>query len=299
MAGGRGTRLYPATRALNKHLLSICDKPMFYYSLSVLMLAGIREIVVISTPDALPLYRATLGEPEALGLTVDFLSQENAVGIADAFLLAEPIISGRSTCLILADNIFFGMGLSTTLKGIADGPGATIFSYAVRNPSRFGVVEVDRLGKAVSLEEKPTEPRSNLAVPGLYFYDDEVVDIARALKPSARGELEITDVNKAYLDKGELNVRPLGRGTAWLDAGNGESYLDASNFVASIERRQGLKIGCIEEIAWRNRWIDTAQLNRLVGAMPACEYRDYLCELSSFEAVEGQANSPGSSHFER
>jgi len=286
LAGGMGTRLYPATRALNKHLLSVYDKPMFYYPLSVLMLAGIREVVIISTPAALPIYRAVLGEPEALGVTVDFLPQEKALGIADAFLLAEPIIAGRPTCLILADNIFFGMGLSTTLKKAADDPGATIFSYPVRDPSRFGVVEVDAEGRALSLEEKPDRPRSNLAVPGLYFYDEKVIEITRRIKPSARGELEITDVNRAYLERRELMVRSLGRGTAWLDAGNNESHLDASNFVASIERRQGLKIGCIEEIAWRNRWIDDAQLLRLAAAMPACEYRDYIGALPDMDQPE-------------
>jgi glucose-1-phosphate thymidylyltransferase len=286
LAGGMGTRLYPATRALNKHLLSVYDKPMFYYPLSVLMLAGIREVAIISTPAALPIYRAVLGAPEALGLTVDFLPQEKAVGIADAFLRAEPIIAGRPTCLILADNIFFGMGLSTTLKKAAADPGATIFSYPVRDPSRFGVVEVDAEGRALSLEEKPVRPKSNLAVPGLYFYDEKVVEITRRIKPSAMGELEITDVNRAYLERGELMVRSLGRGTAWLDAGSNESHLDAGNFVASIERRQGLKIGCIEEIAWRNRWIDDAQLLRLAASMPACEYRDYISALPDMDQPE-------------
>lgn len=286
LAGGMGTRLHPATRGLNKHLLSVYDKPMFYYSLSVLMLAGIREIVIISTPSALPAYRAILGDPGALGLSVDFVAQEKAVGIADAFLLAEPVIVGRPTCLILADNIFFGMGLSTALKRVANNPGATIFSYPVRDPSRFGVVEVDAEGRALSLEEKPAHPKSNLAVPGLYFYDDKVVEIARRLKPSTRGELEITDINRAYLERRELLVHSLGRGTAWLDAGSNESLLDASNFVASIERRQGLKIGCIEEIAWRNRWIDDAQLLRLAADMPACEYRDYIRALPGAGQLE-------------
>jgi glucose-1-phosphate thymidylyltransferase len=286
LAGGMGTRLHPATRALNKHLLSVYDKPMFYYPLSVLMLAGIREIVVISTPSALPTYRAALGEPGALGITVDFLPQERAVGIAHAFLLAEPIVAACPTCLILADNILFGMGLSTTLKKAASDPGATIFSYPVRDPSRFGVVEVDADGHALSIEEKPAHPKSNLAVPGLYFYDEKVIEIARGIKPSARGELEITDVNRAYLSRRELKVRPLGRGTAWLDAGNSESLLDASNFIASIERRQGLKIGCIEEIAWRNRWIDDAQLLRLATAMPPCEYRDYISALPDMDQLE-------------
>lgn len=281
-----GTRLYPATRSLNKHLLSVYDKPMFYYPLSVLMLAGIREIVIISTPAALPVYRTVLGDPEALGITVNFLPQERAIEIAGAFLLAEPIIAGCPTCLILADNIFFGMGLSTTLKRAAIDRGATIFSYPVRDPSRFGVVEVGADGRALSLEEMPVKPKSNLAVPGLYFYDEKVVEITRSIRPSARGELEITDVNRVYLDRRELMVRPLGRGTAWLDAGNNESLLDAGNFIASIERRQGLKIGCIEEIAWRNRWIDDAQLHRLAAVMPACEYRDYISALSEMDQME-------------
>lgn len=286
LAGGTGTRLYPATRSLNKHLLSIYDKPMFYYPLSVLMLAGIREIVLISTPAALPAFKAALGSPEALGLSIDFVPQERAAGIAEAFILAEPSISGQSTCMILADNIFFGMGLSTTLKKAMADRGATIFSYPVRDPSRFGVVEASPDGRALSLEEKPARPRSNLAVPGLYFYDDKVIEFARRLNPSSRGELEITDLNRIYLDRQDLTVRPLGRGTAWLDAGSNESHLDAANFVASIERRQGLKIGCIEEIAWRNGWIDDAQLMRLAAAMPPCEYRDYVCALPHIDQLE-------------
>jgi glucose-1-phosphate thymidylyltransferase len=287
LAGGMGTRLHPATGVLNKHLLSVYDKPMFYYPLSVLMLAGIREIVVISTPSALPNYRAILSKSGELGLTIDFVVQERPAGIAEAFLLAEPIIAGHPTCLVLADNIFFGMGLSTTLKRAAADPGATIFSYPVRDPVRFGIVEMDGAGRALSLEEKPTKPKSNLAVPGLYFYDEKVTDITRRIKPSERGELEITDVNRSYLARGELMVRPLGRGTAWLDAGNSESLLDACNFVASVERRQGLKIGCIEEIAWRNRWIDDTQLLRLAAAMPACEYRDYIQVLPQIGPVGG------------
>jgi glucose-1-phosphate thymidylyltransferase len=286
LAGGMGTRLHPATGVLNKHLLSVYDKPMFYYPLSVLMLAGIREIVVISTPSALANYRAILSKSGELGLTIDFVSQERPAGIAEAFLLAEPIIAGHPTCLVLADNIFFGMGLSTTLKRTGADPGATIFSYPVRDPTRFGIVEVDGAGRALSLEEKPAKPKSNLAVPGLYFYDEKVTEITRRIKPSERGELEITDVNRAYLARGELMVRPLGRGTAWLDAGNKESLLDASNFVASIERRQGLKIGCIEEIAWRNCWIDDTQLLRLAAAMPACEYRDYIQDLPQLAPLE-------------
>jgi glucose-1-phosphate thymidylyltransferase len=286
LAGGTGTRLYPATRSLNKHLLSIYDKPMFYYPLSVLMLAGIREIVLISTPAALPAYKAALGAPEALGLSIDFVPQERAAGIAEAFVLAEPSIGGHRTCLILADNIFFGMGLSTTLKKAMTDPGATIFSYPVRDPSRFGVVETSPDGRALSLEEKPARPRSNLAVPGLYFYDEKVIEFARRLKPSSRGELEIADLNRIYLDQQDLTVRPLGRGTAWLDAGSNESHLDAANFVASIERRQGLKIGCIEEIAWRNGWIDDAQLLRLAAAMPLCEYREYVCALPHADRSE-------------
>lgn len=286
LAGGMGTRLYPATRALNKHMLSIYDKPMFYYPLSVLMIAGIREIVVISTPMALPAYRAMLAGAEALGLTVDFVAQERPAGIAEAFLLAEPIIAGHSTCLILGDNLFFGMGLSTLLKAAAGDAGATIFSYPVHAPHRFGIVEVDAGGRAMSLEEKPANPKSNLAVPGLYFYDEKVVDIARNLSPSSRGELEITDVNQVYLERRALRVRPLGRGTAWLDAGTNESLLDASNFVASVERRQGLKIGCIEEIAWRERWIDDKQLAAIAAAMPHSEYRDYVSALPQLAPLE-------------
>jgi glucose-1-phosphate thymidylyltransferase len=283
LAGGMGTRLYPATHAINKHLLSVYDKPMFYYPLSVLMLAGIREIIVISTPSALPTYRASLGESDRLGVKFSFLAQEKAAGIAQAFLLAEDIIASHSSCLILADNIFFGMGFSTTLKAAMDDQGATIFSYPVRDPSGFGVIEVDKAGRAVSLEEKPVSPRSNLAVPGLYFYDDGVLEIARRTMPSPRGELEITDINRAYLDSKKLSVRPLGRGTAWLDMGNSESLLDASNFIASVERRQGLKIGCIEEIAWRNQWIDDEHLLRLAATMPPCDYRDYIQALPELD----------------
>jgi glucose-1-phosphate thymidylyltransferase len=286
LAGGMGTRLHPATGVINKHLLSVYDKPMFYYPLSVLMLAGIREIVVISTPSALQNYRAILSKSAELGLKIDFVAQERPAGIAEAFLLAEPMIAGHSTCLVLADNIFFGMGLSGTLKRAAADSGATIFSYPVRDPGRFGLVEIDAAGRPLSLEEKPARPKSNLAVPGLYFHDEKVSDITRGLKPSERGELEITDVNRAYLALGELTVRPFGRGTAWLDAGHSEALLDASNFVASVERRQGLKIGCIEEIAWRNRWIDDTQLLRLAAAMPACEYRDYIQALPQLAPLE-------------
>ena len=279
LAGGMGTRLYPASWGLNKHLLTVYDKPMFYYPLSVLMLAGIREIVVISTPAALPLYQAMMAGFERLGLSISFVAQERASGIAEAFLLAEPQIAGHACCLTLADNIFFGMGLSASLKKAATVDGATIFSYPVRDPGRFGIVELDHHGRPLSLEEKPVKPRSTLAVPGLYFYDEKVVAIARGLTPSARGELEITDNNRHYLALGELKVQPLGRGSAWLDAGTNESLLDASNFVASVERRQGLKIGCIEEIAWRNRWISTEELRAIGAAMPTCEYRAYVLSL--------------------
>ncbi len=281
LAGGRGTRLNPLTQALSKQLLPVYDKPMIYYPLSMLMLAGIREILVISTPQDLPAFQRLLGDGANWGLQFEYAEQAEPRGLADAFLVGRKFISGQPVCLILGDNIFFGHGLAGLLRSAAAlERGAWVFAYPVRDPQRYGVIEFDANGKAVSVEEKPDQPRSNFAVPGIYFYDDRVVAIAEALKPSPRNELEITDINRAYLDLGELHVINLGRGIAWLDAGTHESLLQAANFVQTVEERQGLMISCPEEIAYRMGWIDRTQVRSLARQMQNNSYGTYLNHLA-------------------
>ena len=286
LSGGQGTRLYPLTMSVSKQLLPVYDKPMIYYPLSMLMLAGIREILVISTPQDLPLYRKLLGSGQQWGLSFEYAEQAQPRGLADAFLVGEDFIQNEPTCLILGDNIFYGSGLADQLDEAAHiEEGAVIFAYTVHDPERYGVVEFDKNGQAISLEEKPIKPRSHFAVPGLYFYDRQVVTRAKALKPSARGELEITDLNRAYLEEGLLNVKVLGRGTAWLDAGTHESLLQAGNFIQTVEERQGIMVACPEEIAFRMGFIDKNQLIKLAGAYNQNGYGKYLLNLAETEVL--------------
>ncbi len=280
LAGGRGTRLFPLTIGVSKQLLPVYDKPMVYYPLSMLMLAGIREILVISTPEALPDFQRLLGDGAHWGLSFSYAEQAEPRGLADAFLVGREFIGQEPVTLILGDNIFFGHGLPTKLRQAAQlQEGALIFAYGVRDPQRYGVVEFDETGRALSIEEKPQHPRSHYAVPGMYFYDREVVEIASQLQPSARGEIEITDLNNVYLERGRLQVEVLGRGVAWLDAGTHGSLLQAANFVQAVEERQGLMISCPEEIAYRLGYLDKTQLEALAVSMNSNEYGDYLLRL--------------------
>lgn len=279
LAGGAGTRLDPLTRITSKQLLPIYDKPMVYYPLSVLMLGGIRDILIISTPKDLPQFEALFGDGGSLGLNISYAAQPKPDGIAQAFLIGEEFLAGSGAALILGDNIFHGR-LDFVRNALARTAGATIFACPVRDPERYGVIEFGADGRALSIEEKPSQPRSNFAVPGLYVYDEQIVDICRSLRPSARGELEITDVNRAYLAKGELFVEALGRGVAWLDTGTPESLLEASNYIATLEHRQGVKIACLEEIARHMDFIDDAAFVRLIGRLPKNGYRSYLESLA-------------------
>ena len=280
LAGGKGTRLHPLTLAVSKQLLPVYDKPMIYYPLSMLMLAGLREILVISTPEDLPLFRRLLGSGQQWGVQFSYAEQAEPRGLADAFLVGEQFVGENPACLILGDNIFFGHGLADQMQAAAAlESGAQVFAYPVRDPQRYGVIEFNELGRAISLEEKPAKPRSNYVVPGLYFYDRRVVSFASALKPSARGEIEITDLNKVYLEMGQLQVQQLGRGIAWLDAGTHESLLQAANFIQAVQERQGIMISCLEEIAYRKGFIPQDALIKIANSYKNNSYGEYLFRL--------------------
>jgi glucose-1-phosphate thymidylyltransferase len=282
LAGGAGTRLHPVTRVVSKQLLAIYNKPMIYYPLSTLMLSGIRDILVISTPADLPRFRDLLGSGAELGIRIEYAEQPQPEGLAQAFIIGADFIGDDSVALVLGDNLFFGHGLPEQLQRVARDPkGATVFGYYVKDPERYGVVEFDANGRALNIEEKPARPRSHYAVVGLYFYDNEVVRIARSLRPSARGELEITDVNTRYLEAGRLNVELMGRGIAWLDTGTHQSLLEASNLIAVVEQRQGLLVGSIEEVAYRMGYVDAAGLRALAAPLAKSDYGRYLIELSA------------------
>ena len=282
LAGGSGTRLYPLTKSISKQIMPVYDKPMIYYPLSILMLAGIQDILIISTPRDLPVFQDLFGDGSRLGLRMEYAVQEYPRGLADAFIIGADFIGNDSVALILGDNIFYGQSFSKVLREVASmEKGATIFGYYVRDPREYGVVEFDENGKALSIEEKPEHPKSNYAVPGLYFYDNDVVEIAKNVKPSARGEIDITSINNEYLRRGELNVRTLGRGFAWLDTGNHDALLDASDFVAAFQKRQGLYISCIEEIAYKRGFITKEQLLSLAEPLMKTAYGQYLVEVAN------------------
>jgi glucose-1-phosphate thymidylyltransferase len=286
LAGGSGTRLHPVTRGISKQMLPVYDKPMIYYPLSVLMLAGIQEVLVISTPEDLPGYQKLLGNGADFGIQLSYAEQPSPDGLAQAFLIGESFIGDGNVCLVLGDNIFYGYGFSAMLRDAAQrAEGATVFGYHVNDPARFGVLEFDASGKVISLEEKPAKPKSNYAVTGLYFYDNRVVDIAKSVKPSGRGELEITDVNRAYLESGELNVSVMGRGFAWLDTGTHDSLMEAGQFVQTIEHRQGLKVACLEEIGYRNGWLSEEALQRQATALAKTSYGQYLQQVLDAETT--------------
>ncbi len=281
LAGGSGTRLYPITKSISKQIIPVYDKPMIYYPLSVLMLAGIKQILIISTPQDIHLYENLLGDGSDLGITLEYAIQPSPDGLAQAFIIGEKFIGNDNVCMILGDNIFYGFDFSRTLREAAQlEDGAIVFGYYVNDPERYGVAEFDNSGKVLSLEEKPAEPKSNYAVTGLYYYSNDVVEKAKGLKPSKRGELEITDLNRLYLEEGRLNLKIMGRGMAWLDTGTHDSLLEASNFIATIENRQGLKVACIEEIAYRNGYITKEQLLKLAEPLKKNHYGEYLIKIA-------------------